>query len=91
MIGRNGLLVWIVAIQVLLFAGIMLLLVGTAAVQGQGLLVPTDSYQLDTGQTITWWLDEPHGLFCYGTGRASDNVKCESLKDTSFYWQIGGK
>lgn len=50
--------------------------------------VGTDSYTLDTGDTVTVWLDEPHALLCTMVERARTigGVACLPLTATSYNW-----
>jgi hypothetical protein len=52
-----------------------------------GLLIATDSYQLDQGATVYTWLDERHGLFCSMVPQTG--LSCVALTDTSYGWSIG--
>ena len=53
------------------------------------LILPAEQYVLDTGQAVTTWLDERHGLLCIAI--SSGGLDCVPLADTTYGRQIGGR
>ena len=52
--------------------------------------VPTRTYQLDSGQHVRTWLDEPIGVWCVmvlDNGRAA-GVACVPLTGTAYAWPV---
>ena len=53
------------------------------------LILPAEQIVLTTGQTVTTWLDERHGLLCVAI--SSGGLDCTPLAETTYGRQIGGK
>jgi hypothetical protein len=54
---------------------------------------PTRVYQLDSGQFVRTWLDEPVGLLCVAIigqdGVAPAGISCVPLGETTYGWAVG--
>ena len=60
------------------------LLLGYVVAQAQQIVVKTGVYQLDTGDFVHWWIDEPHALLC--TMIADTGLSCLPLNATPYAW-----
>jgi hypothetical protein len=68
----------------LVVALVLALLAGYAVAQAQQIVVKTGNYQLDTGDTVTWWLDEPRALLCMMI--SDTGLSCLPLNATPYAW-----
>jgi hypothetical protein len=69
---------------------VLALLLGYAVARAQTITVKTGVYQLDTGDTVHWWIDEERALLCsgiLGAGmRDSYALSCLPLASTPYAW-----
>jgi hypothetical protein len=79
----------------------VLILVLVLALAGLGhaiagdIRVPTRAYQLDSGQFVRTWLDEPLGVWCAMLldGQRPVGISCVPITGTTYAWPVqpGGK
>jgi hypothetical protein len=76
-----------IAHGVLILICLALLFVGFAGViltHAQVIQTKTGNYQLDTGDTVTWWLDEERALLCEMIPHTG--LSCLPLTSSSYAW-----
>jgi hypothetical protein len=81
--------VFVVVVLALLLAATELLGRDAVATDVIPVRVTTGHYQLDTGQMVTWWIDEPRGLLCEALSNGSllsDSMSCLPLTASSYNW-----
>lgn len=73
---------------VLLCAVLLLVAVTVWPTRADTLLVrvKTGHYQLDTGQTVQWWIDEPRALLCTLIADRGIGLTCLPLTATVYAW-----
>jgi hypothetical protein len=79
----TGCALLVVALALALLAGY-----AVAQAQAQQIVVKTGSYQLDTGDFVHWWLDEPRGLLCESIKSYEGGIglSCLPLNATPYAW-----
>lgn len=68
----------------------VLALAGIGRAIAQDVRVPTRAYQLDSGQQVRTWLDEPIGVWCVMLleDQTAVGVACVPLTGTAYAWPV---